>query len=145
MCSELTPRARIPDTRIPQLMQPCQRSQAISLANLGPTAPYFGYEFGCTIMLATFETPCTIQNSSHPFQILCSFLWVGCHSEITLLQNKSNILGCAIVQALTTCWAFSQRIRPGFIVHSACVHFFVTFAAKVLYLMFCNKMRQFLI
>ena len=23
MCSELTPRARIPDTRIPQLMQPC--------------------------------------------------------------------------------------------------------------------------
>ena len=24
MCSELTPRARIPDTRIPQLMQPCQ-------------------------------------------------------------------------------------------------------------------------
>ena len=25
MCSELTPRARIPDTRIPQLMQPCFR------------------------------------------------------------------------------------------------------------------------
>ena len=25
MCSELTPRARIPDTRIPQLMQPCMR------------------------------------------------------------------------------------------------------------------------
>ena len=25
MCSELTPRARIPDTRIPQLMQPCWR------------------------------------------------------------------------------------------------------------------------
>ena len=24
MCSELTPRARIPDTRIPQLMQPCR-------------------------------------------------------------------------------------------------------------------------
>ena len=23
MCSELTPRARIPDTRIPQFMQPC--------------------------------------------------------------------------------------------------------------------------
>ena len=23
MCSEFTPRARIPDTRIPQLMQPC--------------------------------------------------------------------------------------------------------------------------
>ena len=23
MCSKLTPRARIPDTRIPQLMQPC--------------------------------------------------------------------------------------------------------------------------
>ena len=23
MCSELTPRGRIPDTRIPQLMQPC--------------------------------------------------------------------------------------------------------------------------
>ena len=23
MCSELTPHARIPDTRIPQLMQPC--------------------------------------------------------------------------------------------------------------------------
>ena len=23
MCSELTPRAHIPDTRIPQLMQPC--------------------------------------------------------------------------------------------------------------------------
>ena len=26
MCSELTPRAHIPDTRIPQLMQPCERS-----------------------------------------------------------------------------------------------------------------------
>ena len=26
MCSELTPRARIPDTRIPQLMQPCSAS-----------------------------------------------------------------------------------------------------------------------
>ena len=26
MCSELTPRAHIPDTRIPQLMQPCLRS-----------------------------------------------------------------------------------------------------------------------
>ena len=25
MCSELTPCARIPDTRIPQLMQPCAR------------------------------------------------------------------------------------------------------------------------
>ena len=24
MCSELTPRARIPDTRLPQLMQPCE-------------------------------------------------------------------------------------------------------------------------
>ena len=27
MCSELTPRARIPDTRIPQLMQPCLRNR----------------------------------------------------------------------------------------------------------------------
>ena len=25
LCSELTPRARIPDTRIPQLMQPCHK------------------------------------------------------------------------------------------------------------------------
>ena len=31
MCSELTPRARIPDTRIPQLMQPCPQKQELSL------------------------------------------------------------------------------------------------------------------
>ena len=29
MCSELTPRARIPDTRIPQLMQPCLHMQSM--------------------------------------------------------------------------------------------------------------------
>ena len=29
MCSELTPRARIPDTRIPQLMQPCPSVAAV--------------------------------------------------------------------------------------------------------------------
>ena len=29
MCSELTPRARIPDTRIPQLMQPCHCSSPV--------------------------------------------------------------------------------------------------------------------
>ena len=27
MCSELTPRARIPDTRIPQQMQTCSKAQ----------------------------------------------------------------------------------------------------------------------
>ena len=38
MCSELTPRARIPDTRIPQLMQPCgqvYRAQRRSCSNTG--------------------------------------------------------------------------------------------------------------
>ena len=34
MCSELTPRARIPDTRIPQLMQPWLRAQQKSLHKL---------------------------------------------------------------------------------------------------------------
>ena len=29
MCSELTPRARIPDTRIPQFMQPCLKANII--------------------------------------------------------------------------------------------------------------------
>ena len=32
MCSELTPRARIPDTRIPQFMQPCL---GLGLVNVG--------------------------------------------------------------------------------------------------------------
>ena len=36
MCSELTPRARIPDTRIPQLMQPCS-VQAVNSAVLPPS------------------------------------------------------------------------------------------------------------
>ena len=31
MCSELTPRACIPDTRIPQLMQPCPQKQELSI------------------------------------------------------------------------------------------------------------------
>ena len=30
MCSELTPRARIPDTRIPQLMQPWRQETHLS-------------------------------------------------------------------------------------------------------------------
>ena len=30
MCSELTPRARIPDTRIPQLMQPCLQEYIVN-------------------------------------------------------------------------------------------------------------------
>ena len=34
MCSELTPHARIPDTRIPQLMQPCiQQCREITTLN----------------------------------------------------------------------------------------------------------------
>ena len=32
MCSELTPRARIPVTRIPQLMQPCSKKDLHALA-----------------------------------------------------------------------------------------------------------------
>ena len=35
MCSELTPRARIPDTRIPQLMQPCLQQSRVSNIFLG--------------------------------------------------------------------------------------------------------------
>ena len=36
MCSEHTPRARIPDTRIPQLMQPCfQPKQKVDLCSSG--------------------------------------------------------------------------------------------------------------
>ena len=31
MCSELTPRARIPDTRIPQLMRPCSTVSFLSM------------------------------------------------------------------------------------------------------------------
>ena len=31
MCSELTPRARIPDTRIPQLMQPCSVNTRVAV------------------------------------------------------------------------------------------------------------------
>ena len=34
MCSELTPRARIPDTRIPQLMQPCDREIVLHLERM---------------------------------------------------------------------------------------------------------------
>ena len=48
-------------------------------------------------------------------------------------------------QALTTCGAFSQRIRPRIFSHYAYVKFFVTFVTKVPYLTFCDKMRQFLI
>ena len=33
MCSELTPRARIPDTRIPQLMQPWAGGDMLSLSD----------------------------------------------------------------------------------------------------------------
>ena len=36
MCSELTPRAHIPDTRIPQLMQPCPR---VSKQGVGVATP----------------------------------------------------------------------------------------------------------
>ena len=42
MCSELTPRAPIPDTRIPQLMQPCY------LAVLGSSGLYWAV-LGCTV------------------------------------------------------------------------------------------------
>ena len=35
MCSELTPRAHIPDTRIPQLMQPCFQDN-VHLVNVHP-------------------------------------------------------------------------------------------------------------
>ena len=34
MCSELTPRARIPDIRIPQLMQPCPEQTLLTQLGL---------------------------------------------------------------------------------------------------------------
>ena len=43
-------------------------------------------------------------------------------------------------QALTTCGAFSQRIRPRIIF--SCVKFFETFATKVPHLTFCDKIGQ---
>ena len=42
MCSKLTPRARIPDTRIPQLMQPWVRS---AFGNVYFIVPPFDYSF----------------------------------------------------------------------------------------------------
>ena len=36
MCSELTPRAHVPDNRIPQLMQPCTRLTKIFIAIFAP-------------------------------------------------------------------------------------------------------------
>ena len=40
MCSELTPRAPIPDTRIPQLMQPCSGS----ISKLSPNYVHWLYQ-----------------------------------------------------------------------------------------------------
>ena len=36
MCSELAPRAHIPDTRIPQLMQPCLDAFQLNLVTVEP-------------------------------------------------------------------------------------------------------------
>ena len=45
------------------------------------------------------------------------------------------------MRSFLVCSKFDPELFP----HSAYVKFFVTFATKVLYLTFCDKMRQFLI
>ena len=55
MCSELTPRARIPDTRIPQLMQP------------------FDGEY--IVLKLDYFQPCTGQHAFHPLLLIQSILF----------------------------------------------------------------------
>ena len=65
MCSELTPRARIPDTRIPQFMQPWSQCCQNNLAIVVQTTPHIFYLYfeEITSTLALF------------FVRLCSIFW----------------------------------------------------------------------
>ena len=63
----------------------------------------------------------------------------------SFLPCRQIFLRTSLKQAGTTCEVFSQRIRSRIISHSAYVNYFVTFATKVPYLTFCDKMWQFFI
>ena len=70
MCSELTPRARIPDTRIPQYMQPCQGlSTSRTTRNTNYTFPFMINNglFGQILPFSAPPQPCSrTLFGSHP-------------------------------------------------------------------------------
>ena len=51
MCSELTPRAHVPDNRIPQLMQPSQSRKKLGLFRLGLETLDFDLKHSCFQLL----------------------------------------------------------------------------------------------
>ena len=55
MCSELTPRARIPDTRIPQLMQPCHGLLMMKGISIMGEIPFAGLSLFSLDILTTIK------------------------------------------------------------------------------------------
>ena len=92
--------------------------------------------FGCVFVVKYFQYFAISPRKSYSLQLQI------CKTEQR--QKWHTIPTACDFQALTTCGAFSQRIRPRIILY-AYVNFFVTFATKVLHFKFCDKMRQFLI
>ena len=70
---------------------------------------------------------------------------ISCILRPAFLSCPQIFLRTSLKQAGTTCEVFSQRIRSRIISHSAYVNYFVTFATKVPYLTFCDKIWQFFI
>ena len=101
MCSELTPRARIPDTRIPQLMQPCVKPLYLELN--------FHFHSGIEIKtdvpdvykdnLSSCE--CSVHPETWHFHIKFVFVFVFVfHSSVALTQMSERMMSPVVYKQL---------------------------------------------
>ena len=79
MCSELTPRAHIPDTRIPQLMQPCLKFELGVTCEgkstlYGPTSPQKCIPTALVVLPRGFPNIATLFNCEVHIKFNSSYL-----------------------------------------------------------------------
>ena len=105
MCSELTPRARIPDTRIPQLMQPCiYNGSFLSFQQLNQTS-------GCNNTTKCFGY---FKNLWYQFKTY----WL----PVSWLQLNVQNYQWPFFPPLTSCWRHKRSRRDSLRTRKYCTH-----------------------
>ena len=134
MCSELTPRARIPDTRIPQLMQPCSNpTQPNPLATLvknkttqSPSCKYVSIGAGSTARSVVSESD---DDNWVDFGFCANFVQVHVEIYPAVVPVCKNLLG----KTARLDFAANPRQRHQKSVHQAQQHFFSLQSIENLY------------